>query len=424
MKKIILFILLSGISNKSLFAQWNKVSLPLSVRIIKIQFTNDTVGYIIGNISNQNGIVFKTTNSGNNWDTILKTNYPLGDISFINQNTGYLFSGNQLLKTTNGGLTWSVKPCPNADLMQFVNDSTGFLIEGNNPTYYCHKTTDSGNTWVSFTKSHHCLVTTGVHFFNEQKGLITGWYGPTFTQTINGGQNWNNINPGVSAGESYYGLSCPSSTTWYVVSLASNNQTNYLLKTTDGGITWMSNPFPSPYDLNRYRVPVSCPDTNTCYIVNGDGMLYKTINSGVNWIPQNIILGDIYCVNKNLFFGVRDSLLPDSNTYVSALFRTQNAGGIVGIEDVRNEEVQKLTCYPNPFTSTTTIEYFIRDEVQKAQIKVFDILGKEVRSADVSNTKGKGSITIDRKGLETGVYFYGLVIDGRTIEQQKVIITK
>jgi hypothetical protein len=42
----------------------------------------------------------------------------------------------------------------------------------------------------------------------------------------------------------------------------------------------------------------------------------------------------------------------------------------------------------------------------------------------VNTTKGKGTVTIDSKGLEAGVYLYNLVIDGRTTEQQKVVLFK
>ncbi len=65
--------------------------------------------------------------------------------------------------------------------------------------------------------------------------------------------------------------------------------------------------------------------------------------------------------------------------------------------------------YPNPFNSSTTIEFTL-PKSGYAELKVFDILGKEV-STLVSGklNQGNHTCTFDGKNLASGIYYYQLV---------------
>jgi photosystem II stability/assembly factor-like uncharacterized protein len=77
---------------------------------------------------------------------------------------------------------------------------------------------------------------------------------------------------------------------------------NIILRTSDGGTTWMAQP--TTVGLRR----VSCPDANTCTAVTGynqtDTRFLHTTDGGTTWISQ--------------FFGVTADLIavscPDANT--------------------------------------------------------------------------------------------------------------
>lgn len=124
------------------------------------------------------------------------------------------------------------------------------------------------------------------------------------------------------------------------------------------------------------------------------------------------------------FFGTNPFVLPtmrngDHTVYLSSNSYVQlpiisNVGSKFELafeQDNSSEETVPYTYnlkqnYPNPFNPNTIIEYSIA-EAQKVEIKVFDILGKEVQTL-VNNIQNPGSynVTFDARNLSSGVYFY------------------
>ncbi|MFH0989188.1 MAG: FlgD immunoglobulin-like domain containing protein [bacterium] len=85
--------------------------------------------------------------------------------------------------------------------------------------------------------------------------------------------------------------------------------------------------------------------------------------------------------------------------------------------------------YPNPFNPSTTIEYSLSKQTYVVLI-IYDSLGKEVRKL-VNKVQGEGHYKItwdgkDQRGvmLSSGVYFYKLIIDSKTIASRKTMLLK
>jgi hypothetical protein len=74
---------------------------------------------------------------------------------------------------------------------------------------------------------------------------------------------------------------------------------------------------------------------------------------------------------------------------------------------------------PNPFSETTTIGYEVPETTSKAEITIVSVLGVKVKSIPI--TKTKGEITVSKRILNAGVYYYQLVIDGVIMESKKMI---
>jgi hypothetical protein len=86
-------------------------------------------------------------------------------------------------------------------------------------------------------------------------------------------------------------------------------------------------------------------------------------------------------------------------------------------------EYQLYNNYPNPFNPVTTIQYDLR-ESGFVQLKIFDILGKEV--ADLVNEikeQGRHYITFDAENLPSGVYVYSLRVND-FVSNRKMTILK
>ena len=92
--------------------------------------------------------------------------------------------------------------------------------------------------------------------------------------------------------------------------------------------------------------------------------------------------------------------------------------------------------YPNPFNPSTTIKFAIA-ETQKAELRVFDILGNEVVTlfdgiADGGkvyevefniHSGGGRNLPAGRQGLSSGLYFYQLATD-KMVENRKMLLIK
>ncbi len=73
---------------------------------------------------------------------------------------------------------------------------------------------------------------------------------------------------------------------------------------------------------------------------------------------------------------------------------------------------------PNPFAEQTSISYFIPDDVRSAQIIFSDMLGRNIKTVEV--TLGYGIMTVFASNLSSGQYTYSLLIDGKVEETKKM----
>jgi hypothetical protein len=72
---------------------------------------------------------------------------------------------------------------------------------------------------------------------------------------------------------------------------------------------------------------------------------------------------------------------------------------------------------PNPFSSSTEIS-FTMPQSQTVTFKVYDVLGKQVSLRTISAAKGKNTITVDRKGMNAGMYFYSIQAGSQVVTKR------
>ncbi|MEE8478567.1 MAG: T9SS type A sorting domain-containing protein, partial [Candidatus Neomarinimicrobiota bacterium] len=90
-------------------------------------------------------------------------------------------------------------------------------------------------------------------------------------------------------------------------------------------------------------------------------------------------------------------------------------------------EFELYQNYPNPFNSNTIINYDLLQSTH-VEIKIFDILGKEIITL-VNNIEfpGKKSISwngVDKDGthVSSGVYIYNLILDDAIFTKKMLLI--
>jgi hypothetical protein len=77
---------------------------------------------------------------------------------------------------------------------------------------------------------------------------------------------------------------------------------------------------------------------------------------------------------------------------------------------------------PNPFSQSTTIEYFLADNIQKAMICIYDMNGRQLKCTPLQ-LSGYGNITINGREFKAGMYMYSLIADGQLVDTKRMVLT-
>lgn len=204
-------------------------------------------------------------------------------------------------------------------------------------------------------------------------------------------------------------------TSEYILSIAFDDSNNAWIGTWGGGLVKYNGADWINYNLINTGLPI---DSIYSIAIDGDGnkwlgtyeglvkydsegmILYDSSNSGIamNWI-RNIAID-----KKGTKWIV--SISNDWKYYLTAF----NEDGLVSVEKNKNDfkpsEFLLRQNYPNPYNPNTLISYQLSENAN-VQIKIFDIMGREVKEL-VNEYKRAGNYTLDFDGsnLSSGVYIY------------------
>jgi len=96
-------------------------------------------------------------------------------------------------------------------------------------------------------------------------------------------------------------------------------------------------------------------------------------------------------------------------------------------KDLSTSEIFKenlwMNCYPNPSSSSTTIEYYLQNGGH-VEINVMDLTGRSLaKIVDANTNQGKHSVDFDLSEFNDGTYIFNLTTNGASITK-KVILQK
>jgi photosystem II stability/assembly factor-like uncharacterized protein len=222
-----------------------------------------------------------SANGGDEWvrvNTGLDARAYLTDLAIPDVNTIWAVgSGDTIIKTTNGGWTWTLQNYIWPIMDEWLNgisalDSQTAWAVGSYGTIL--KTTDGGATW--FEQDAGYALHSDVAAVDADTVWIVGGHENIF-KTTDGGDTWVNQHsstPGslssIAAVDAY--------TAWAVGSweMLSSEVYNVILKTTDGGETWV--PQDAGTELPLYDIVAL--DACTAWAVGKDGVIIKTTDGG------------------------------------------------------------------------------------------------------------------------------------------------
>lgn len=394
MKFAALILICFCLANINILSQWTSVSPP----------GNDTAFYCV-NVVNPNvvyagkgshGIIIKSTNGGINW---VELNTPASQlvykIQFLNETTGFIAAGSGLYKTNTGGASWQTLSTGSFCDLHFVSESTGYGINADFPAKVYRTTNGGANFSVFNMGSYPSYLGQALSFVNANTIFALTVKPASDSSIIFKCTNWDSgWVPVLKTKPACYDISFADANT----GIACGNLGTFR-KTTDGGVTWQS------LTPTGSITVLACTMNSliTGYLVCSNGSVFKTSNSGSNWFPQ--ISGTTSGLNEI------DVLNSDNTGFIAGdngtILKTTN-GGVTFLDPNNNTAPAYYSLeqnYPNPFNPVTAIRFSLPVS-GNVTLKVFDITGRLVSEIVNGNLQaGLHEVSFDASDLSSGAYF-------------------
>ncbi len=330
---LLILILLEPFANAQ---TWRRIG-GWGNKMTGIAWVNDEVGYISGE-----HIILKTIDGGLSWteqEAPIKNR--MWAVDFFNQDRGLIVGENgEIYRTTNGGASWQLQKLGTTAALKKVKhlDENRIYIVGEKGEVY--RSTNGGESWANQQVGTEANLNS-LHFANADTGYVATASGEVL-KTFNGGNSWSLGSTGQTKilNDIYF----VSGTEGYVV-----GEGGTILKTTDAAKTWVL--INSGTERDLIGVAFNKNNINVGVIVGAMGTLMRTVNGGLTFDGINInnsqdYLSTSFRANSNIVFAVGNNgytissvnsggswslrLFGVDNDYTGAQFRTDNLGYIIG----------------------------------------------------------------------------------------------
>jgi photosystem II stability/assembly factor-like uncharacterized protein len=259
----------------NLHGKWEVLNEGIMSGISSVDFINEDIGWLaVGE-----GQLLKTENGGVSWSTIpINSQWFLEKIDFINELNGWAIGRDEInnrafiLKTEDGGYNWNIKH-QGDDLwyseLQVLNNSV-VCVRAN---LLIMKTINGGSDWIDISPNISNSHLTSVRFLDPQTGLVAGeiidnYQSQRFiARTTNGGSTWE-----YSIQNDYgyiYNLKFDeNSSAYFQIKNWQINPGSFLCRTEDLGLT-NEVVYGSDYEIDSY------------FLMNGQ-VLYLSVFDSLN----------------------------------------------------------------------------------------------------------------------------------------------
>jgi len=258
------------------------------------------------------GSIYKSTDMGNTWTDLSTNSTTYIDVEFEENQTGYLLSNSQVLKTTDNGETWEYYTNnPSFSTINDLNISENCLFTCG---YYTevYKYDNENNNWEELLYNNPSKFQE-LNFTSETEGFAI--MGNSFLgspmKTVDGGYTW--ADDTLVPEQSVYQLQGVGQTLYYLSSY------RHLLKSTDAGQNWETLDLP---DYSSLFNDMSVPDENTLYLCDDSSTLFKSIDGGNTW--NQLTFSEYHNFTTSYFYDSNFGWLIDAAS--AKLYRTTDGG--------------------------------------------------------------------------------------------------
>jgi len=292
------------------------------------------------------GMILFTPDAGETWERQGEGSAALQDVfvsdiwAIDEDNVWACGSNNTILKTTNGGKSWTSIQVPSSlsdaqlSSISVVNKTNiwvcGSYGTANNGIIY--KSTDSGNTWIMLdTTFFNKNALQGIGAINTEKVYVTGSNRTQFHErgfigyTLDGGITWDSITPENDFNKwIWIGVAFSGNT------IVINGSKAHYLVSIDAGNTWKNDSVPHTGGEDG-------ADFNDLIMLNSQtwwgafdmGEIYITTDGGTTWNEQQTPgLGGNFMVGIDSWNNQLALSVPLSNVYPARcpIIKTENGG--------------------------------------------------------------------------------------------------
>lgn len=183
--------------------------------------------------------------------------------------------------------------------------------------------------------------------------------------------------------------------------------------------------------LGWHHVVFYMDNSKVSLVVDNQTPNFTTINYPFDYDSTDVILGGTNESVNNPFSGSIDNLKfwnreLTSSEITDLYVNDRSCDGLlpnltaltVQQDDKKVASLSQNT--PNPFDESTTVSFHIPFDFKSAQIIVTNLLGNSVKEITIAK-QNSGSLTLLADNLESGVYIYSLLVDGKTLDYRRFV---
>jgi photosystem II stability/assembly factor-like uncharacterized protein len=397
MKTLVVFLTISS----CIYPQWVKVSQDSSITGTSWNFdSNQSKIYAAGYN------LYVSTNEGTDWTDVILPGYFNGYVNDVdvNENWIYVGTGMGFHFSSDNGNTWFRSGTFTQNIRNLASHSN-FILASVFASGLLYRSTDYGYTWAQLSPLPGSPY--DIEDIYEHNGnFYVGTYEKGIYFSTNNGDSWIRITEGGVSGQGQTIRTFSSSD-----SLIYSGGV-YTFKSTDSGYSWQKL-------FNAPIFPIQIVANNNLIFTASNGV-FMSEDYGQNWVdvsyglPDSCICSGIFLTDEYIITAIQ----------LGGIWR-RNLSEITSVknEDMHLNSYELSQNFPNPFNPSTKIKYSI-PKSDIVQIKVYDILGKEIRTLlNVYKQAGTYEVVFDASDLTSGVYFYK-IISGSYVETKKMIMLR
>lgn len=116
------------------------------------------------------------------------------------------------------------------------------------------------------------------------------------------------------------------------------------------------------------------------------------------------------------YYFINTTAIPNDSTFVVVKYITTTSGVSSSIAN----QMRISNPYPNPANNSTTFNYNFPTDINYAKLTIYNLLGVPIK--DIEVPEKNGVLVVPTFDIKSGVYFYSLMVDDKTIISKKLVI--